>query len=129
MKGLTMIQSRDLEVPMSMVGPFNAIRHDRQGIGYTFQYYDTYMTRIPEVRIIAINGIRPTAERIGKRAYPLLQRCSLRGWMICQLRVLRKSFVTFLCPRRASASWRRVAMSPSNNRSNMPFQRMRYTRH
>jgi phosphate transport system substrate-binding protein len=66
MKGLAMIQARDLEVPVSMIGPFNAVRHDRQGIGYTFRYYDTYMTRMPEVRIIAINGIQPTAERIGK---------------------------------------------------------------
>jgi phosphate transport system substrate-binding protein len=72
MKSLTMMQSRDLEVSLSMLGPFNAIRHDRQGIGYTFQYYDTYMTHIPEVRIIAINGIPPTAERIGKRAYPFV---------------------------------------------------------
>jgi phosphate transport system substrate-binding protein len=80
MKGLTMIQSRDLEVPISMVGPFNAIRHDRQGIGYTFQYYDTYMTRIPEVRIIAINGIQPTAEKIGKRAYPFVAEVFL-AWL------------------------------------------------
>jgi phosphate transport system substrate-binding protein len=64
-----MVQSRDLEVSMSMIGPFNAIRHDRQGIGYTFRYYDTYMAHMPEVRIISIDGIPPTAEMIGKRAY------------------------------------------------------------
>ncbi len=80
MKGLTMMPSRDLEVSISMVGPFNAIRHDRQGIGYTFQYYDTYMTRSPEVRIIAINGIQPTAERIGKRAYPFVTEVFL-AWL------------------------------------------------
>jgi phosphate transport system substrate-binding protein len=80
MKGLTMMQSRDLEVPISMLGPFNAIRHDRQGIGYTFQYYDTYMTRIPEVRIIAINGIQPTAEMIGKRAYSFVTEVFL-AWL------------------------------------------------
>jgi phosphate transport system substrate-binding protein len=80
MKGLTMIQPRDLEVAMSMVGPFNAIRHNRNGIGYTFQYYDTYMTRIPEVTIIAINGIQPTPERIGKRAYPFVAEVFL-AWL------------------------------------------------
>jgi phosphate transport system substrate-binding protein len=80
MKGLTMKQSRELDVPISMVGPFNAIRHDPQGIGYSFQYYDTYMTHIPEVRIIAINGIQPTAEQIGKRAYPFVTEVFL-AWL------------------------------------------------
>jgi phosphate transport system substrate-binding protein len=72
MKGLKMIQSGDLEVPIAMIGPFNAIRHDKKGVGYTVQYYDTYMTRIPEISTISVNGIPPDAESIRRRRYPFV---------------------------------------------------------
>jgi phosphate transport system substrate-binding protein len=72
MKGQKMIQPRDLEVPLAMIGPFNAIRDDRKGIGYTMQYYDTHMTRIAEVKTVAVDGIVPSAENIRARTYPFV---------------------------------------------------------
>jgi phosphate transport system substrate-binding protein len=72
MKGLKMIAPRDLEVPISMIGPFNALRRDKNGLGYTVQYYDTHMTRIPEVKLIAVNGVEPSAKNIRERRYPFV---------------------------------------------------------
>jgi phosphate transport system substrate-binding protein len=71
MKGLEMVEGRDL-VSMSMMGPFNALTHDRQGLGYTFRYYDTYMTHLPTVRAVAVGGVSPTPETIRNRTYPFV---------------------------------------------------------
>lgn len=72
MRGQRLVQSGDLDVPMTMIGPFNAIRHDRRGIGYTMQYYDTYMTRMPEVKTVAVDGVAPSGENIRARTYPFV---------------------------------------------------------
>jgi phosphate transport system substrate-binding protein len=80
MHGQKMVESSSLEVPLAMIGPFNAIRHDRKGIGYTFQYYDTYMTHIPEVRTIAVNGVEPNAGNIRKRTYPFVSEVVI-AWL------------------------------------------------
>lgn len=69
MKGLEMKTTADLETPISMIGPFNALRRDKRGLGYTFRYYDTHMTSIPETRAIAVDGVAPTAENIRARRY------------------------------------------------------------
>jgi phosphate transport system substrate-binding protein len=70
MRGQKMMEARDLEVAMSMIGPFNAIREDRLGIGYTVYYYDTFMTSIPEVRMLAVDGVFPDRRTIGDQSYP-----------------------------------------------------------
>lgn len=72
MKGLPMTKTRPLTLMLSMIGPFNAIRHDRQGIGYTSYYYERYMANTPQVKVIAINNVLPSKETIGDDTYPLV---------------------------------------------------------
>lgn len=72
MEGAEMVAHRPAGLAISMVGPFNAIRHDRRGLGYTFRYYDTYMAHMPEVEMIAVSGVAPTPENIANRTYPFV---------------------------------------------------------
>ncbi len=55
-----------------MIGPFNALRRDENGLGYTVQYYDTYMTHIPEVKLIAVDGVEPSPKNIQEGRYPFV---------------------------------------------------------
>jgi phosphate transport system substrate-binding protein len=68
MKGLKMVKAADIETP-SMIGPFNALIRDTKGIGYTVMYYDTYMTHLPQIAMIGIDGVYPSRENIRNRSY------------------------------------------------------------
>ena len=74
MEGQRVGKFPDIAMPMSMIGPFNAIRHVKQGIGFTFFYYDRKMARVPETKLIAVNGVQPTPETIADGSYPLVTR-------------------------------------------------------
>ena len=80
MEGQEMIPSMDLAVPISMIGPFNALIRDQQGLGYTVWYYNTMMTRLPQVRTIAVDGVAPCVASIGNRTYPLASEVVL-AWI------------------------------------------------
>ncbi len=79
MEMLVMKDSPMIELPnmdanlmlMSMTGPINAIAKDPLGIGYSVYYYTTFMFPDKHVKLIGINGVRPTSDSIAKRAYPL----------------------------------------------------------
>lgn len=68
MEGRPMIHGRDM-MAISMMGPFNSLRGDADGIGYTFYYYDRYMAPIPNVEVLAVDGVAPGGETIGRRQY------------------------------------------------------------
>lgn len=72
MKGLEMVKSTNLEMTFSMTGPFNAIRHDKSGIGYTFYYFDTYLAFMPEIAMLGINGVSPNPNTVQNRSYPFV---------------------------------------------------------
>jgi phosphate transport system substrate-binding protein len=72
MKGRRMRAGPDIRMTMSMMGPFNAIRHDPTGIGYSYHYYERFMTAVPEVATIAIDGVRPDPATIASGRYPLV---------------------------------------------------------
>lgn len=74
MKGRKVGDFPDMTIPMSMIGPFNAIRNVREGIGFTFFFYDRKMARIAETKLIAVNGVRPTPKTIADGSYPLVTR-------------------------------------------------------
>jgi phosphate transport system substrate-binding protein len=74
MKGLKMVKAPHLQTPIAMIGPFNAVRHDRRGIGFSDLYYDTYMTYQPEVATIGINGVVPNQSPIRDRSYPFVSK-------------------------------------------------------
>jgi phosphate transport system substrate-binding protein len=72
MQGREMVKVSMLEMTLSMTGPFNAIRHDQRGIGYTFYYFDTYMALMPEIAKLGIGGVPPTPKTIQDRSYPFV---------------------------------------------------------
>lgn len=77
MRGTPITNALLLEMTFTMVGPFNALRNCHTGIGYTVQYYDTYMADMPEVRAIAVNGVIPSTANISARRYPLVTEVML----------------------------------------------------
>jgi phosphate transport system substrate-binding protein len=70
MQGAPMIKSPDMIVE-TMMGAVNAIGKDSLGIGYSVYYYATFMLPDKNVKLIGINGVKPTSDNIAKRAYPL----------------------------------------------------------
>jgi phosphate transport system substrate-binding protein len=70
MKGVPMIKSPDMIIE-TMMGAVNAIGRDPLGIGYSVYYYVTFMLPDKNVKLIGINGVKPTSENIATRAYPL----------------------------------------------------------
>jgi len=71
MRGRPMREGPDIRVTMAMFGPFNAIRHDPTGIGYSYHYYERFMAVVPEVTTLAIDGILPEPATIASGRYPL----------------------------------------------------------
>ena len=42
------------------------------GIGYSYYYYANVMYHTPEIKFLAIDGVKPTYETIGNETYPLM---------------------------------------------------------
>lgn len=72
MRGRPMPGGPDVRMTTSMFGPFNAIRSDTDGIGYSYHYYERYMAAVPEIATLAINGIAPDPVTIAGERYPLV---------------------------------------------------------
>ena len=65
-----MIDAPDMIVE-GMMGPFNALSSDMLGIGYSVYFYAEHMFTSETVVLIAVDGVAPTSETIGKGTYPL----------------------------------------------------------
>ena len=72
MRGRPMREGPDIRVTMAMFGPFNAIRHDAAGIGYSYHYYERFMSVVPEVATLAIDGVPAEPSTIVAGRYPLI---------------------------------------------------------
>jgi phosphate transport system substrate-binding protein len=72
MRGRPMREGPDIRVTMAMFGPFNAIRHDPSGIGYSYHYYERFMSVVPEVATLAVDGVPPEPATIAAGRYPLI---------------------------------------------------------
>ena len=72
MRGRPMREGPDIRMTLSMFGPFNAIRHDANGIGYSYHYYERFMAALPEVATLAIDGVTASPETIAAGRYPLV---------------------------------------------------------
>lgn len=70
MQGTPMIKAPDMIVE-TMMGAVNAIGRDPLGIGYSVYYYATFMLPDKNVKLIGVNGVKPTSANIATRAYPL----------------------------------------------------------
>jgi phosphate transport system substrate-binding protein len=68
MKDLTMIDLPDMII-YGMVGLINQIEYDRQGLGYSVNYYTQYMIRSDSVKLIAVDGVYPDRNNIKNKEY------------------------------------------------------------
>ena len=66
-------------VVQTMAGPYDAIGGnpvtgdggDRLGLGFSVYYYAAVMFSNPQVKMIGVDGVKPTSATIASRAYPL----------------------------------------------------------
>ncbi|WP_149452191.1 PstS family phosphate ABC transporter substrate-binding protein [Escherichia albertii] len=75
MKNVRMISPQETEVASMMGGMINVVaeyRNTNNSIGYTFRYYATQMNADKNIKLLAINGIAPTAENIRNGKYPYI---------------------------------------------------------
>ncbi len=74
MKNVRMISPQETEASV-MEGMINVVaeyRNTKNAIGYTFRYYATQMNADKNIKLLAINGISPTAENIRNGKYPYI---------------------------------------------------------
>jgi phosphate transport system substrate-binding protein len=71
MRGRPMLDGPDIRLTVAMFGPFNAVRQNPNGIGYSYHYYERFMAAVPEVATLAINGVAPDRATIADGTYPL----------------------------------------------------------
>jgi phosphate transport system substrate-binding protein len=71
MQGTPMVDSPDMMILVSMLGPINAVAEDRLGIGYSVYYYTAFILPDRRVKRIAIDGVVPMSANIADRTYPL----------------------------------------------------------
>ena len=77
--GSTPIVDAPQMVVQTMAGPYNAIggnpvtgaAGDRLGLGFSVYYYAAVMFSNPQVKMIGVDGVKPTSATISSRAYPL----------------------------------------------------------
>jgi phosphate transport system substrate-binding protein len=84
MQSMVMQGAKTIDAPemivLTMTGPFNAIggnpttgaSGDKLGLGYTVYYYAAVMFSNPQVKLIGVDGVKPTSQTIASRAYPLV---------------------------------------------------------
>ncbi len=84
MKDREVIAGRGIMETFGMMGPFNRLYDDPQGVGFTFYYYQVYMAPLttidprapgdtePEspVEMFAVDGVMPSRETIADGSYP-----------------------------------------------------------
>ena len=68
MRGLAMPGGPRM-IGRGMMGPYNRMRGDPRGLGFTFWYYNAYMQPDPKIRTLAVGGVAPTPETIRSRRY------------------------------------------------------------
>jgi phosphate transport system substrate-binding protein len=69
MKNLPMVEA-PLLVLLKMIAPFYAISEDPLGIGYSVYYYEENMAPNENIKLLAVDGIKPDRETIQSRLYP-----------------------------------------------------------
>jgi phosphate transport system substrate-binding protein len=68
MKDLTMIDSPDM-IAYGMMGLINRIEYDREGLGYSVNYYTQYMVRSDSIKLLAVDGVYPDYSTLKNREY------------------------------------------------------------
>lgn len=68
MKGLKMLDLPDM-IAYGMIGLINMIEYDKQGLGYSVNYYTQYMVRSDSIKLIAIDGVYPDYNTLKNKEY------------------------------------------------------------
>ncbi len=71
MKGAKSIVAPDL-LQQGMEGMMTAVNGDRSGIGYIVYYYANTMLAYENIKLIGVEGVKPSAETIANKTYPLV---------------------------------------------------------
>nr|WP_304441980.1 hypothetical protein [Shigella sp. FC1056] len=74
MKNVRMISPQETEVASMMEGMIKVVaeyRNTNNAIGYTFRYYATQMNADKNIKLLAINGIAPTAKTFATANIPI----------------------------------------------------------
>lgn len=75
MKDTPMREATKEEVIESMGGIIDIVAdydNNIDGIGYSYYYYANIMYYTPDIKFLAINGVKPTFEAIQNESYPLM---------------------------------------------------------
>jgi phosphate transport system substrate-binding protein len=68
MKDLKMLDLPDM-IAFGMMGMINQIEYDREGLGYSVNYYTQYMVRSDSVKLLSVDGVYPDHKSIKNREY------------------------------------------------------------
>jgi phosphate transport system substrate-binding protein len=71
MKGSPMRNEQEVPRIYTMAGVVNTVAVHERGVAYSIYYYVTNMAPNDRVKMIAIDGVKPTSSTIATRAYPL----------------------------------------------------------
>ncbi|HDZ19673.1 hypothetical protein LCGC14_0550740 [marine sediment metagenome] len=71
MKGEATIEGRNM-MSASMAGPYNSLGSNATGIGYTFYYYNAFISPNEAIKTFAVNGVAPTSKTIADGRYPFV---------------------------------------------------------
>ena len=71
MRGLPMRDVQEVPIVRTMAGPINAVARRKAGLAFSVYYYVTNMARNGSVRMLGVDGVRPTRASIASRIYPL----------------------------------------------------------
>ncbi|MEI7579011.1 MAG: substrate-binding domain-containing protein [bacterium] len=70
LKGVTPINAPELTIS-GMSGLINRVSNDKQGIGYSVYYYEQFMVPNAKLKLLAIEGVKPSTETLTNQSYPL----------------------------------------------------------
>jgi phosphate transport system substrate-binding protein len=68
MKDLTMLDLPDM-IMMGMMGMINQIEYDREGLGYSVNYYIQNMVRSDSINLLAVDGVYPDYNSLKSKEY------------------------------------------------------------
>lgn len=80
MKGEKMMQVSPSKTLMSMAGLIDSVANGRDSIAYSVYYYERYQDQNLRVKLLAVNGVRPSSKTIADGTYPLVSDVYAVTW-------------------------------------------------
>jgi phosphate transport system substrate-binding protein len=70
LKGVKPIAAPDMIIS-GMIGLINRVASDTNGLGYSVYYYEQFMVRNTDLKLLSINGVYPSYNSLADESYPL----------------------------------------------------------